>query len=186
MIERLILISGPVSSGKSTLSHDLADRFGFAVYRTREWLGRRLREDSADRANLQRKGDRLDVQTRGRWVLEELTKELSSQADQLVIVDSVRTKDQTEAIRNAYGPIVTHIHVTAPLEVLRKRYEQRRKLERRDLTDYEQVRQNQTEQHVDALRDVADIVIDTNRCTNEDVLIRAASHLRLYGSNSAG
>ena len=50
MIPRLILISGPVSSGKSTLSHDLADRFGFAVYRTREWLSRRLREESHDRS----------------------------------------------------------------------------------------------------------------------------------------
>ncbi len=186
MIQRLILISGPVSSGKSTLSHDLADRFGFAVYRTRKWLGRRLREESRDRANLQQEGDRLDVQTRGRWVLEELTKELPALADEVVVLDSVRTRDQIEALRDAFGPIVTHIHVTAPLEVLRKRYDQRRKRELRDLADYEQVRQNQTEQHVDALRDVADIVIDTNRCTNEDVLIRAASHLRLYGNNSAG
>lgn len=186
MIERLILISGPVSSGKSTLSYDLADRFGFAVYRTREWLGRRLREKSGDRTNLQQEGDKLDVQTRGRWVLEELTKEVPPEIDQVVILDSVRTKEQIEAIRDAYGPIVTHIHVTAPPEVLRKRYDQRRKRERRDLADYELVRQNQTEQHVDALRDVADVVVDTNRCTSEDVLIRAASHLRLYGSNSAG
>ena len=113
MIQRLILISGPVSSGKSTLSHDLADRFGFAVYRTREWLGRRLHEESRDRANLQQEGDRLDVRTRGRWVLEELTKELPSQANEVVILDSVRTRDQIEALRGAFGPIVTHIHVTA-------------------------------------------------------------------------
>ena len=186
MIQRLILISGPVSSGKSTLSQDLADRFGFAIYRTRKWLGRRLQEESQDRANLQQEGDRLDVQTRGRWILEELTKELPAQADKVVVLDSVRTRDQIEALRDAFGPIVTHIHVTAPLEVLRTRYDERRKRERRDLADYEQVRQNQTEQHVDALRDVADIVIDTNRCTNKDVLIRTASHLRLYGSNSAG
>ena len=33
---------------------------------------------------------------------------------------------------------------------------------------------------------MADIVIDTNRCTNEDVLVRAASHLGLYSSNSVG
>ena len=93
MIQRLILISGPVSSGKSTLSQDLVDRFGFAVYRTRKWLGRRLREESRDRANLQQEGDRLDVQTRGRWVLEELTKELPALADEVVVLDSVRTRD---------------------------------------------------------------------------------------------
>ena len=133
MIQRLILISGPVSSGKSTLSHDLADRFGFAIYRTREWLGRRLREEAPDRANLQEEGDRLDVRTRGRWVLEEFTKELPSQANEVVILDSVRTRDQIERLRGAFGPVVTHIHVTAPLEVLQKRYDQRRKRERRGL-----------------------------------------------------
>ena len=39
---------------------------------------------------------------------------------------------------------------------------------------------------MDALGDVADVVIDSNRCTEEDVLIRVASHLRLYGEASAG
>ena len=101
-------------------------------------------------------------------------------------LDSVRTRDQVEALRDAFGPIVTHIHVTAPSEVLKKRYDQRRQRERRELAAYEQVRQNQTELHVDSLQDVADIVIDTNRCTSEDVLVRAASHLRLFGNHSAG
>ena len=186
MMQRLILISGPVSSGKSTLSEALAGRFGFAVYRTRKWLGRRLRGESQDRANLQQEGDRLDTQTRGRWVLEELSKQLPIEANEVVVLDSVRTRRQIEALRDAFGPIVTHIHVTAPLEVLRKRYDQRRKRQPSDLPTYEDVRQNQTEQHVDRLRDVADIVIETNRCTSKDVLVRAASHLRLYGSNSVG
>ena len=186
MLQRLILISGPVSSGKSTLSKDLADQFGFTIYRTRAWLGRRLHEEYRDRLNLQQEGDRLDVRTRGRWVQEELTRVSQAQADELVVLDSVRTKDQIEALRKAFGPIVTHIHVTAPEEVLKKRYNQRRRRQRGDLADYDQIRQNQTEQQVDTLRKVADIVIDTNRCTNKDVLVRAASHLNLYGSNSAG
>lgn len=186
MIQRLILISGPVSSGKSTLSLNLEERFGFIVFRTRAWLGRRLRKEYPDRANLQQEGDRLDVRTRGRWVQEELRNELQTQEIELVVLDSVRTKDQIEALRDVFGPIVTHIHVTAPQEVLRKRYEHRRKSERTESADYDQIRQNQTEQNVDTLRDVADIVIDTNRCTNEDVLVRAASHLSLYGSNSSG
>ena len=170
MIQRLILISGPISSGKSTLSQGMADRFAVSVYRTREWLGRRLHWESPDRSHLQQEGDRLDVQTRGRWVLEELTKELPTEDGRIVALDSVRTKDQVEALRDAFGPIVTHIHVTAPPEVLKKRYDQRRQRERRELAEYEQIRQNQTEQQVDFLQDVADIVIDTNRCTSEDVL----------------
>lgn len=186
MVQRLILISGPVSSGKSTLSKNLADQFGFTVYRTREWLSRRLREDYPDRMNLQQEGDLLDVRTRGKWVQQELTKELHAQAVEVVVLDSVRTRDQIKELREAFGPIVTHIHVTAPQEVLKNRYDRRRKRERRDLADYNQIQQNQTEQQVDTLRKVADIVIDTNRCTQKDVLVRAASHLRLYNNNSTG
>lgn len=186
MIKRLILISGPISSGKSTLSKNLADRFGFIVFRTRAWLSRRLREEFPDRANLQKEGDRLDVRTRGRWVREELTKELQDQDVELVVLDSVRTKDQINALRESYWPNVTHIHVTAPQDVLKIRYDQRRIDGQTDLAEYDLVQRNMTERNVDTLREVADIVIDTNRCTNEDVLVRAASHLRLYGSNSSG
>lgn len=185
-MQRLITISGPISSGKSTLSQGLADRFGVSVYRTREWLETRLSGESPDRAHLQQEGDRLDVKTGGRWVLEGLTKELPALDGKIVALDSVRTKDQIEALRDAFGPIVTHIHVTAPAKVLKKRYDQRRQRERRELAEYDEVRKNETEQQVDCLQDVADIVIDTNRCTSEDVLVRAASHLRLFGNNEAG
>src|SRR5205823_12803866 len=35
-------------------------------------------------------------------------------------------------------------------------------------------------------KDIADIVIHTERCTAADVLVRAASHLRLLGTKSTG
>ena len=125
MIHRLILVSGPVSSGKSTLVQGLAAHFGLTIYRTRSWLIRHLRDEGQlDRRALQSEGDKLDVRTRGKWVLEELAKELQEQAEGIVILDSVRTKEQIEALREAYGPIVTHIHVTAPIKVLEKRYDQ--------------------------------------------------------------
>ncbi len=186
MMKKLILISGPVSSGKSSLAGDLATRFGFVIFRTREWLSRRLREESPDRAHLQDEGDRLDVRTRGSWVSDELAKELPDLADEVVVLDSVRTREQIDVLRKSYGAIVTHIHVTAPPEILEKRYNRRRKAERRDTADYSQVRQNQTEKNVDDLQCVADIVIDTDRCTSNDVLVKAASHLSLFNKNSTG
>jgi adenylosuccinate synthase len=39
---------------------------------------------------------------------------------------------------------------------------------------------------VDGLSEIADVVIDSDRCTEEDVPVRVASHLRLYGEESAG
>lgn len=186
MIQKLILVSGPISSGKSTLSKGLADRFGFTIYRTRDWLSRRFPTGATSRRALQDEGERLDAQTRGKWVVEELARELRDQLDGAVILDSVRTREQVELLREAFGPQVTHIHVTAPLDVLQKRYEQRRGRDGGNTASYEDARQSQTEQQVDSLRTIADVVIDTNRCTSEDVLVRAASHLRLYGSNTGG
>ena len=176
-----------ISSGKSTLAQGLADRFGLTIYRTREWLSRRLgNEAPSDRSTLQSAGEKLDVQTRGRWVLEELTRELQDQPAVIVVLDSVRTREQIEGLREHYGPKVTHIHVTAPLKVLEQRYDRRRRRERRERPTYDEVRQNPTEREVDSLRDVADVVIDTDLCTSHDVLVRAASHFGLYGRNSMG
>jgi adenylosuccinate synthase len=46
---------------------------------------------------------------------------------------------------------------------------------------YDEVRRNETERVVDKLGAIADIVIDIDRCTEEDVFIRVSSHLGLYG-----
>ena len=102
------------------------------------------------------------------------------------IIDSARTKEQIEGLREAFGPIVTHIHLTAPQDELERRFNRRRRHDKRELATYKAVRRNKTEQQVDSLKNIADIVIDTKRCTTEDLLIRAASHLRLCDMNSTG
>jgi adenylosuccinate synthase len=51
----------------------------------------------------------------------------------------------------------------------------------KELASYERVRANRTERHIDALSEVADIVIDSHRNSPDDVLVRVASHLGLYG-----
>ena len=184
MVKRIILISGPVSSGKSTLSQGLSDRFNMVPIKTRDLLVERLSSHRASqRRNLQAEGDRLDRRTSGRWVLEELNRRLRENAENVtVIVDAVRILSQIDAIREAYGSIVTHIHLTAPLEVLAVRYD----TTKADTLTYDEVRKNRTERRIDDLQDSADIVIDTNRCNEEDVLVRAASHLGIYGKERSG
>ncbi len=97
-----------------------------------------------------------------------------------VIVDSVRLDSQIDAIRQAYGPRVFHIHLHASDAVLANRYHNRQK-DLRELGSYDDVREDKTELHVSRLAKIADVVIDSERCTELDVLIRSASHLGLFG-----
>ena len=183
-MKRLIVISGRVSSGKSTLAQGLSNRFGFDVRRTKDWLKRRaLSRGDLARKDLQRYGTRFDAQTGGKWIVEELRKDLPTLTADTVILDSVRTRDQVEALREAFGPIVTHIHLTTPEGVLERRFKSRRRRNKRELSSYKAVKKNRTERQVDSLRHIADIVIDTQRCAVGDVLVRAESHLRLRPPN---
>jgi len=177
----VVLISGPVASGKSRLAAALVNRFGMHLIKTRRLLEQAIPRAIGDRARLQRAGDRLDRQSEGRWVVDALSKAmLAMQTQRNVVVDCVRTTQQIESIRSGFGRSVAHVHVTAPLEVLARRYEQRRNA-MRELESYERLRRNRTERSVDELARVADIVIDTNRTPEADVVTRVAAHLGLYG-----
>jgi len=135
---------------------------------------------------LQEEGDRLDRETKGRWVLQALDRAFrESQQDAIFVVDAVRIREQVAAIRDAFSP-VTHVHLTAPLGVLEGRYLRRPHPKGSTPQPYSKVRENLTERNVDELRHLADIVIDTNRCRPEDVLVRAAGKLSLYGERGGG
>ena len=189
MNRRIILLSGPVASGKTTLARNLASQFGMKVLRTRDWLISELENrGQGGRDDLQREGERLDQETDGTWVLQGLDKDWrAGAAAESVVVDSVRIGKQIDAIRGAYGAAVTHIHMTAPTPVLSRRYNERQQESAvPDSMTYEDVRRNKTEFLVDKLQNIADVVVDSDRCTREDVLVRVASRLGLYGSASGG
>lgn len=188
MFNRIILLSGPISSGKSTLAKGLAERYCMSVFKTSEILKRKVRKDLAqDRKVLQAEGERFDRKTRGRWVLEEL-REWSNQLNQSsdVIIDSVRIAEQIQAIREAYGPRVIHVHLTAPLDELEQRFNKRYKQGREKNFRYSEVRENPTEKQTEDLAKVADIVINTKRSTEQDVLIRTMSHLKVLAGRGTG
>jgi len=138
----------------------------------------------AEREALQKAGEELDARTNGTWVATALTNRLLDldlhQSDRRVLVDSVRLVSQVEAIRDAFGRNVVHIHITAPSEELAKRYAERTP-SIQELSSYAEVTADPTEAQVESLSAVADVVIDSSKATKEDVIVRAAARLGLYG-----
>ena len=171
-----------MSSGKTTLCNSLVERFGFSALRTKQLLSTLSPKIESERGAMQAYGQRLDRKTKGGWVRDALTHFATDQAEDVtVVVDAVRILEQVHLIRQAFGPSVFHIHLTAPLEVLCERYESKRVNGLREFASYEEVRKNRTERNVQKLADIADVVINTARSTEADVVVRAASHLGLYG-----
>jgi len=187
LAKQIVLLSGGVSAGKTTLSSELQAQFGFSVLKTKEVIcqlaAKKLRREiEPTRRALQQFGQKLDRETSGKWVRDALTKSLrrNDGPRHRIVVDAVRILDQVRAIRQAYGFSVVHIHLSAPEEVLAERYNNRVTSGIRELSSYQAVRRNKTEEKVSELEAAADVVIDTARCRPEDVLVRAATHLDLY------
>ncbi len=133
---------------------------------------------------MQAAGERLDRDTDGAWVRDALGKQLAKcdvDGDRLVVLDAVRILGQVDAIRQSYGPGVIHIHLEAPEGILASRYAQRESKGFKEFSDYRKVLENETERQVAILAKHADVVISTERCTEEDVLLRAASHIGVFG-----
>lgn len=181
---KIVLISGPICSGKSALVRQLQEKHDATVVQTRELILQQSAKTESDRLTLQRAGQRLDSKDGGAWVgaaLQSAIDEKSGGATPsgLYVVDSVRIPGQIEGIRKAYGAEVHHIHVTATDEELRKRFEKRKRPEDKSL-DYDALKRNRTEKQIEKLAELADVVVVTDKCSQESVLVRATSLLNLY------
>jgi adenylosuccinate synthase len=182
MSPRLVVVSGPVAGGKSTLAHTLASRFGGLRLSTRELLVPRLAPgEPPTRAALQRVGAELDAETGGHWVANRFSRPIFSAKESLIIIDSARIAGQIDGLRRAF-PDVRHVHITASRATCASRYERRRPQE----TDaYDQVIADPTEAQIDTLREIADIAVDTDRNSQDDVVVRVAAQLGLLDRGHA-
>lgn len=158
--QTLVLLSGPVAVGKTTLRQALLSEHGFVYVRSSGYL-RQLLEDRGKietRTTLQNLGDELDRQTNYRWLLDDVATPAlaASPAQRRWLVDAVRKHRQVEHFRAAYGASVLHVHLRADEAVLRLRYSQRG-----DATSYDVAIQHENEVAARSLIDIADLVIDT-------------------------
>ena len=98
MAKQIVLLSGSIGSGKTALSTLLKEQFGFHVLKTKTVIQSIARlklgaEIESERRAMQKFGESLDEETKGRWVRDALARfmrGLSTEgADGRVVVDAV-------------------------------------------------------------------------------------------------
>lgn len=174
----IFLISGPISVGKSALVKEFEARFDARKVSTRQLLLQRSPE--ADREALIQLGLDLDRETSGRWVLDEfLTLAGGNLGKSIWLIDAVRTMEQVQHFRDELGKQVVHIHLTAPVGILRKRYLER-PAELQEFASYDEARLYGTESNIEGLAKKADRVLDAHKNSPASLLALAASGLKLF------
>lgn len=184
---RIVLLSGPTCSGKSTLARLLRNKHNATIIKTRNLILKNALKTKPERKSLQLAGERLDREDGGAWVARGLQSEIDfcfkgDTPTGLYVVDSVRNLEQINPIHRTcrtYGAEVHHIHLTATDEELRRRYGTRSGEDDEAFAYYE-LKRNRTGRSIEKLGEAADIVVSTDRCSQEAVLVRATALLNLY------
>lgn len=189
MAFKIILLSGPICSGKTELAQNFKDRYGAIIIKTNELLKKAIKNpDSMSRDLLQRAGEKLDKKSDGKWVAEALASEINDRelSGGIIVIDSIRIEGQAKNIRRIFGANannsgsqIFHVHLTAQQRTLEKRYKTR-KSNVKEFNSYSDAAKNKTEKNIDSLEGTADVLIRTDNIEAGDVLVRASAYLNLY------
>lgn len=124
--KRLLLLSGAMRAGKTSVARALQENHGFSGVSSSGYLRACDRRSSAldVRSRLQEIGDQLDIETDFAWVVDSVAMPAiaASPSVENWFFDAVRKPRQIEHFRAQFGQIVRHIHLSAPEDVLQKRY----------------------------------------------------------------
>ena len=185
----IIVLTGEICTGKSTLASKLESAFGFKHCKTRDGLKyfakQKLKGKEPDRDFLQKYGDQLDKREGGRWVLDYFQHLYKKDFDtnNFYVIDSARILKQIQHIRDAYSYFVFHIHCEANPEILENRFYNRGEIKllskEEQIEKYKKYKADPVEKEVSKLKGDADLVINTGQCDDEDVFIRVASFFKL-------
>jgi len=182
MEQALLLLSGPIAVGKTAVRDELVANHRFDYVRTGRYLAEMAHKKSltVSRTTLQDLGDKLDEATDFRWLLDDvIAPALNEKANvERWIVDAVRKPEQVRHIRQmAGGPVVLHIHLTAPEAELERRYEARRALQPQNLDSisYLVAVKHPNETISRGLYQIADEVYDTASIGPQKIAMRVSN-----------
>ena len=185
----ILVLSGEICTGKSTLSEKLKSHYSFLHCKTRDGLSyyadQKLKGAPPERDFYQKLGEELDIAGGGKWVLDyfqHLYEENFAQ-NSYYLIDSARILKQIQHIRDAYSYVVYHVHLEASAATLEDRFYKRGEIQglskEEQQEKYRKYKSDMTEQKVNDLRQEADLIINTDRCNDNDVFIQVASFFRL-------
>ncbi len=166
-VEKLLLLSGAIGSGKTKVATELIEKSEFFKIASSGYLSslippEELKEGDERRRQLQELGDHLDDETGYRWIVDPVATQAIQRSPDTKnwLVDAVRKERQVELFRERFGILVRHVHLTASEEVLRSRYAQKG-------SDYDAVMSHPNEVNARGLEGLADLVLDTSAARAE-------------------
>lgn len=176
----LLLLSGAVGAGKTSVANALLDTHEFRRISTSRHLAGIATAQGLplERAVLQQLGDTLDIQTDYLWpisVAVEQMQELDGSDVMLWLLDAVRKPQQVAHFRDAFAHVL-HVHVTASEEILRARYLLRQSIfDSRDAgKGYEALVRHPNEVASRALQTIADVTYNSGKqstdCIAENIV----------------
>jgi predicted nuclease with RNAse H fold/dephospho-CoA kinase len=118
---KVVGLSGPISSGKTTAGRYLESR-GFAYGRYSEVLQALLEEKGVpvNRESLQQIGEEVHEGLGQRWLGAELVKRMPDSGD--LVIDGLRHPEDHSFLVEKFGPDFLHIHIDVNEGIQRQRY----------------------------------------------------------------
>lgn len=178
---RVIGLSGPISSGKTTAGQYLA-KHGFAYGRYSQVLHSKLEERglTVTRQSLQQIGEEVYEGLGQRWLGSELIKRMPESGD--LVIDGLRHPEDHSFLVEAFGPCFFHLHIDAP-ESLR---EQRYITSEGDKEEFRRATAHPVEADTPKLAELADVIVHNHGSLEEFFSELSKSHQNHFeiGGNS--
>lgn len=175
-MERILLLSGAVGAGKSSIAQYLKVTYKFGSISSSRYLREQLKLECREptRLNLQQFSDQLDKSTDYYWVVDHLITRISDSPNITYwLLDGVRKYRQVEHFKRRFPGQIKHVHLTAAESTLEYRFNNR------DQPPFESTYQDAishpNEQAARSLIKVADLIVDTERSLIEEIGQRIAA-----------